>query len=256
MQLNLGARFAAEEHWPAGDWGVDLDPLEYAFMGSGDAVGFRRSESHDGSVSLQVCYFVCVGGSVYYSEGTGASHLGFEDIDGDGLADHVLKRDGDSAVRTRRNEIGKANLLWRVHRPLGGSVEIDYRREGNLVVPREVAGNAPVDESDDRTAVVDMPSSQWVLSDVVVRDGVEGVSGAQGMHTYRTRIETYGDGIYHRDERMDLGYRRVTTTVLGEDEDGNGVSAMSVEEVDYRNEDIYRRGLVARSALRDGYGML
>ncbi|WP_437646447.1 SpvB/TcaC N-terminal domain-containing protein [Sorangium sp. So ce362] len=254
VQLNLGARFAAEEHWPAGDWGVNLDPLEYAFMGSGDAVGFRRSESHDGSVSLQVCYFVCVGGSVYYSEGTGASHLGFEDIDGDGLADHVLKRDGDSAVRTRRNAIGKANLLWRVHRPLGGSVEIDYRREGNLVVPREVAGNAPVDESDDRTAVVDMPSSQWVLSDVVVRDGVEGVSGAHGVHTYRTRIETYGDGIYHRDERMDLGYRHVTTTVLGEDE--AGVSAMSVEEVEYRNEDIYRRGLVARSALRDGEGML
>ncbi|WP_437576739.1 hypothetical protein [Sorangium sp. So ce887] len=33
VQLNLGARFAAEEHWPAGDWGVNLDPLEYAFMG-------------------------------------------------------------------------------------------------------------------------------------------------------------------------------------------------------------------------------
>ncbi|XYH97300.1 SpvB/TcaC N-terminal domain-containing protein [Sorangium sp. So ce1128] len=263
VQLNLGDRFAAEEEWPAGGWGVELDPPEYAFMGSGDAVGFRRSESLDGSVSLQVCYFVCVGGSVYYSEGTGASHLGFEDIDGDGLADHVLKRDGDSAVRARRNTIGKANLLWRVHRPLGGSVEIDFRREGNLVVPREVAGDAPVDddglpvddagtEIDDRTAAVDMPSSQWVLSDVVVRDGVEGVSGAQGVHTYRTRIDTYGDGIYHRDERVDLGYRRVTTMALGED----AVSAMSVEEVEYENEDIYRRGLLARSTLRDGEGML
>ncbi|MGK3969872.1 RHS repeat-associated core domain-containing protein [Sorangium sp. So ce118] len=263
VQLNLGDRFAAEEQWPAGSWGVELDPREYAFMGSGDAVGFRRSESLDGSVSLQVCYFVCVGGSVYYSEGTGASHLAFEDIDGDGLADHVLKRDGDSAVRARRNTIGKANLLWRVHRPLGGSFEVDYRREGNLVVPREVPGDAPVDESglpvddarteiDDRTAAVDMPSSQWVLSDVVVRDGLEGVSGAQGVHTYRTRIETYGDGVYHRDERVDLGYRRITTTALGED----AVSAMSVEEVEHENEDVYRRGLVARSTLRDGEGML
>ncbi|KYF90924.1 hypothetical protein BE20_32760 [Sorangium cellulosum] len=64
----------------------------------------------------------------------GAAH-----IDGDGLADHVLKRDGDSEVRARKNAIGKANLLWRVHRPLGGSVELDYWREGNLVVPRQVA---------------------------------------------------------------------------------------------------------------------
>ncbi|XYH97303.1 toxin TcdB middle/N-terminal domain-containing protein [Sorangium sp. So ce1128] len=227
-------------------------------------MGFPRTESYDGSFEVQVCYFVWIEGSVYYSEGTGASQLEFEDIDGDGLADHVLKRDGDSAVRARRNTIGKANLLWRVHRPLGGSVEIDYRREGNLVVPSEAAaGDAPVDESglpvddahtevDDRTAVVDMPSSQWVLSDVVVRDGVEGVSGAQGVHTYRTRIDTYGDGIYHRDERVDLGYRRVTTTMLGDD----AVSAMSVEEVEYRNEDVYRRGLVARSTLRDGEGML
>ncbi|WP_437951376.1 SpvB/TcaC N-terminal domain-containing protein [Sorangium sp. So ce296] len=265
VQLNLGDRFAAEEQWPAGAWGVNIDPQEYTFMGGGDAVGFRRSESLDGSVSLQVCYFVCIGGSVYYSEGSGGSQLGFEDIDGDGLADHVLKRDGDSAVRARKNAIGKANLLWRVHRPLGGSVELDYRREGNLVVPREVAGNAPVDDSglpaddastaiDDRTAVVDMPSSQWVLSDVVARDGVEGVSGAHGVHTYWTQIGTYGDGVYHRDERLDLGYRRVTTTTLGQDEDG--VSAMSVEEVDYRNEDIYRRGLAARSTLRDGDGML
>ncbi|WP_437316413.1 SpvB/TcaC N-terminal domain-containing protein [Sorangium sp. So ce385] len=265
VQLNLGDRFAAEEQWPAGAWGVNIDPQEYTFMGGGDAVGFRRSESLDGSVSLQVCYFVCIGGSVYYSEGSGGSQLGFEDIDGDGLADHVLKRDGDSAVRARRNVIGKANLLWRVHRPLGGSVEIDYRREGNLVVPREVAANAPVDESglpaddastaiDDRTAVVDMPSSQWVLSDVVVRDGVEGVSGAHGVHTYRTQIGTHGDGVYHRDERLDLGYRRVATTTLGEVE--NGVSAISVEEVDYRNEDVYRRGLAARSTLRDGEGML
>ncbi|WP_437812092.1 SpvB/TcaC N-terminal domain-containing protein [Sorangium sp. So ce1078] len=263
VQLNLGDRFTAEEEWPAGAWGVNIDPPEYAFMGSGDAVGFRRSESLDGSVSLQVCYFVCVGGSVYYSEGTGASHLGFEDIDGDGLADHVLKRDGDSAVRARRNTIGKANLLWRVHRPLGGSVEIDYRREGNLVVPRDVLTGGPVDESglplddartelDDRTAVVDMPSSQWVLSDVVVRDGMEGVSGAQGVHTYRTQLDTYGDGVYHRDERLDLGYKHVTTTALGED----GVAAMSVEEVEYENEDVYRRGLVKRSTLRDGDGML
>ncbi|XXY54980.1 hypothetical protein WME91_27995 [Sorangium sp. So ce269] len=131
------------------------------------------------------------------------------------------------------------------------------------MVPREVAGDAPVDESglpvddarteiDDRTAAVDMQSSQWVLSDVVVRDGVEGVSGAQGAHMYRTRIETYADGVYHRDERVDLGYRRVTTTVLGED----GVAAMPVEEVEYENEDVYRRGLVARSTLRDGEGML
>ncbi|WP_437956878.1 SpvB/TcaC N-terminal domain-containing protein [Sorangium sp. So ce119] len=263
VQLNLGDRFAAEEEWPAGGWGVNIDPPEYAFMGSGDAVSFRRSESLDGSVSLQVCYFVCIGGSVYYSEGTGASHLGFEDIDGDGLADHVLKQDGDSAVRARRNTIGKANLLWRVHRPLGGSVEIDYRREGNLVVPREVPAGGPVDENglpmddarteaDDRTAAVDMPSSQWVLSDVVVRDGVEGVSGAHGVHTYRTRIETFVDGVYHRDERVDLGYRHVTTTTLDED----GVSAMAIEEAGYWNEDVYRRGFLARSALRDGDGML
>lgn len=119
VQLNLGSRFAPEESWPAGAWGVSIDPPEYAFMGGGDAVSFRRSESYEGSFKVDVCYFVCVGGSVFYSEGAGSSHLAFEDIDGDGLQDHVLKRDGDATVYARVNALGKTNLLRRVSRPLG-----------------------------------------------------------------------------------------------------------------------------------------
>ncbi|WP_242515706.1 SpvB/TcaC N-terminal domain-containing protein [Sorangium cellulosum] len=247
VQLNLGSAFAPEESWPAGAWGVSIDPPEYTFMGGGDAVSFRRSESYEGSFSVEVCYFLCVGGSVFYSEGSGSSQLGFEDIDGDGLADHVLKRDGDEVVYARVNALGKTNLLRRVDRPLGGSVELDYRREGNLVVPGE-GGPDEVDSA----PLVDMPSSQWVLSDVTVRDGVEETPGVHGVHAYRTSIETHSDGIYDRDERTHLGYGLVTTTALAED----GVTAMSVEDLEHYNHDFYRRGFVARSTLRDGDGML
>ncbi|WP_437523831.1 SpvB/TcaC N-terminal domain-containing protein [Sorangium sp. So ce726] len=247
VQLNLGSRFAPEESWPAGAWGVSIDPPEYAFMGGGDAVSFRRSESYEGSFKVDVCYFVCVGGSVFYSEGAGSSHLAFEDIDGDGLQDHVLKRDGDAMVYARVNALGKTNLLRRVSRPLGGSIELDYQREGNLVVPSEGALGEM-----DRAPQVDMPSSQWVLSEVTVRDGVEGAPGVYGVHAYRTSIATRADGVYDREERVELGYGLVTTTALGED----GVTAMSSEDVEHLNHDVYRRGFVARSTLRDGDGLL
>ncbi|AUX48099.1 uncharacterized protein SOCE26_096290 [Sorangium cellulosum] len=247
VQVNLGSSFGAEERWPAGAWGVEIDPPDYAFMGSGDALGFRRSKSYEGSFKVEVCYFICVGGTGFYSEGSGSSHLGLEDIDGDGLADHVLKRDGDAAVYARVNAIGKANLLRQVNRPLGGSVVLDYRREGNLVVPSEGAL-----EEVDRAPQVDMPSSQWVLSEVTVDDGMAGLPGVHGVHTYRTNIETHADGVYDRDERVELGYGRVTTTALGED----GATAMSIEDVEYVNHDVYRRGFVARSTLRDGEGLL
>ncbi|WP_438039921.1 toxin TcdB middle/N-terminal domain-containing protein [Sorangium sp. So ce128] len=245
VQLNLGSRFAPEESWPAGAWGVSIDPPEYAFMGGGDAVSFRRSESYEGSFKVDVCYFVCVGGSVFYSEGAGSSHLAFEDIDGDGLQDHVLKRDGDATVYARVNTLGKTNLLRRVSRPLGGSIELDYQREGNLVVPSEGALGEM-----DRAPQVDMPSSQWVLSEVTVHDGVGGAPGVYGVHAYRTSIATHADGVYDREERVELGYGLVTTTALGED----GVTAMSSEDVEHLNHDVYRRGLVARATLRDGDG--
>ncbi|MDC0684136.1 hypothetical protein [Sorangium atrum] len=49
------------------------------------------------------------------------------------------KPDGDATVYARVNALGKTNLLRRVSRPLGGSIELDYQREGNLVVPSEGA---------------------------------------------------------------------------------------------------------------------
>ncbi|WP_437896300.1 toxin TcdB middle/N-terminal domain-containing protein [Sorangium sp. So ce124] len=124
---------------------------------------------------------------MFYFEGSGSSHLAFEDIDGDCLADHVLNRDGDAKAYARVNAIGKADLLRQANMPLCGSVELDYMREGNLVLPSE----GPMDEADGAPRV-DMPSSQWVLSAVTLRDGWRARGGTRRAHVQDAHRDVRG----------------------------------------------------------------
>src|SRR5262249_33013951 len=134
VKLNLGDRFAPEQRWPIPGWApLDIDPPDYQFLPSGDALAFRRGQEVNFSFSLKACFVLCVGGSAFHSQGPSWAQLGFEDIDGDGRVDHVLKLDGNASVYTKLNQVGKSNLLKTIGRPLGGTIELDYKREGNKV---------------------------------------------------------------------------------------------------------------------------
>ncbi len=132
-----------------------------------------------------------VGGDATYRRVSGFA-LTLQDIDGDGFADHVLKaekapRSDNSAVWVRLNQMSKSNLLRRVERPLGGSIDLNYVRTGNTV---------------------DMPESRWVMSEVVVHDGrADGTPGHDIASSY-----TYAGGKYDRREREFLGFDRTTET--------------------------------------------
>ncbi len=152
-----------------------------------------------------------------------------QDIDGDGLVDHVYAN--GERIYARLNRTGRTNLLRSVTRPLGGSFTLDYRRAGNTV---------------------DMPQSRWVLSEVSVSDGLRegplgGVFAGDGSsHSQRMEYD-YADGRYDRTEREFYGFETVTERRL----DCDGGVLMTTERKFY-NSDFYRKGLESRARVCDG----
>ncbi|WP_437911069.1 toxin TcdB middle/N-terminal domain-containing protein [Sorangium sp. So ce327] len=140
-----------------------------------------------------------------------------------------MLRESDPALRARLNLTGKTNRLSRVVRPLGGSIRLDYAREGN-----KVAYASSPDELS-----VDMPGSKWVLSRVEVDDGM-------GTPAYVHTFDYHQSGFYDRAEREDYGFAQVTATR----EDGSQIVTR------YHNQDYYRRGLVAEVIEQDAEGRL
>jgi len=153
------------------------------------------------------------------------SQVEFVDIDGDGLPDHVFKGGAlFSDVQVKRNLAGEVNLLKSVDRPLGGGFELFYTRTGNKV-DYSVPGN-----------IVDMPHSQWALTEVKLADGMK--------NTYETSY-AYGPGFYSRAEREFYGFKSVT------ENRGAGGDAVTVVNT-YDNQDYYRKGLLISSVTRAG----
>jgi RHS repeat-associated protein len=151
----------------------------------------------------------------------GGFELGLQDINGDGLVDHVLKNDKTRDVWARLNQLEKANLLKRVVRPLGGSFDLAYdQRAGNTV---------------------DMPQSRWLLSKVTVHDGrtPAGAPPRTGHDLETTYV--YSGGRHDRIEREFLGFAKVERT----NPDGTRV----VQE--FLNETVLRKGLLVSERLLD-----
>ncbi|MGK3963945.1 SpvB/TcaC N-terminal domain-containing protein [Sorangium sp. So ce1667] len=247
VRLNLGDGFGPEEKWSAPavsgglPWGV---PLEKDFTkeinGSNDALAFSETTAFNAGYGVPIKIttpYVCIVVEIAAQLGLndGRSELGWDDLDGDGTVDHVLKlsdgmlRESDAALRARLNLTGKTNRLSRVVRPLGGSFALNYEREGNKVAHA----------SDPGELSVDMPGSKWVLSRVEVDDGM-------GTPAYVHTFDYHQSGFYDRAEREDYGFAQVTATR----EDGSQIVTR------YHNQDYYRRGLVAAVIEQDGEGRL
>ena len=162
VKLNLGDRFAPEQEIPLASWpaGASLGaPGTLAGLGLGDAdgVSFTIGSGSSGSVTFSgQTYIFEYGGTTTWASEDNQTSQAFEDIDGDGTMDQVLKANGNATVYARINQTGKTNLLKHVSRPLGGGFDLDYSREGNQV---------------DSTVAIDNPRNQWVLSKVSLDDG-------------------------------------------------------------------------------------
>lgn len=230
VRLNRGDHFDANDTLiavPKWDSSIDGDS-DFTFSGNiNDSLGFRRSKTFTTSFSVKVCFILCVGGSGFYSNGSSWSHSSLEDIDGDGRPDMVFKSVNDGEVYAKRNLLPDTlNLLQKVNRPLGGSIDVEYERSGNLV-------------RRDLTPMIDAPSNQYVMSRVDVSDG-------EGNHYVRSF--SYDHSAFHdRTEREDYGFAKVTTKRLLQ-----SGATYSSDEVNYHNQDFYRKGLVSRTVTRGG----
>jgi RHS repeat-associated protein len=230
VKLNLGDRWGEEQTWKDDTaWGSASD-LHFGLFRCRDALSSTGDRNVNGSAGAPICIPLEFVGIQIEISGQGSGALGsgeisFEDFDGDGLADRVLKG-SDSTVYVKLNQAAKANLLVEVDRPLGGAIALDYRRQGNRVGRAE----------DGRR--IDMPASQWVLASAAVTDG-------RG-NEYRTEYEYFNDAFYDRAERESYGYARVRATLP----DGSTVDRT------FHNQDLYSRHLMTKAVVADAAGNL
>ncbi len=238
VKLNRGDGWEPEQRWPIPGWGTSLGTgyVIPGVMRCVDAVSYNGNIAANLSLGFAGCFTIIppvpvlglqfeITGQVNGSGG--GLQLTFQDLDGDGLPDHVLKKRDDPNVYVKLNQAEQANLLTAVHRPLGGSFELTYARQGNKVGP-----------SGDGLRKVDMPSTQWVLASVTENDG-------RG-NSYTTRYDYFDESYQDRAEREPYGFARVKTTRP----DGSTIDRR------YKNQDFYQRRLVEREEIADSTGHL
>ena len=230
VQLNLGDGWDREQRWYVPRWPTSIGD---GYNPGGifqclDAVTFSGHVEVNGSVGVPLCIplvppIPILGLQIEISaQASGSTSSGMQlfldDVDGDGLADHVLKKAGDSSVYVKRNQAGRVNLLRTVRRPLGSTIELSYERRGNHP---------------------DMPFSHWVLSKVSVADG-------RGSAPSVTRYQYGNDAFYDRAERESYGYADLRIT----QPDGSTIAR------DYLNRDFYSRHRMTKEVLADAAGNL
>ncbi len=138
------------------------------------------------------------------------------DLDGDGLADHVLRIPGFGTY-WKRNISGRYGQLTGINLPQGGNVRLEYA---------------------EKYGTTDNPNFKYVLSKVTMNDGCnETVPEIKhGNHSVTTVYE-YEDGYYDRQKKDFFGFRVVKTT--------NADGTYQVDE--YNTEEYYAKGSLKKS---------
>jgi RHS repeat-associated protein len=223
VKLNMGDHFGPETTLSIPDWEVDDRLPAEDLLAAPDGVGYSTMAGWSASAHFQVCFILCVGGSAFYSRDNGGTNMRFEDVDGDGKPDQVLKIAGDPNVYVKLNQTGKTNLLRTVHRPLGGTIAIDYARVGNHV---DLAASPKVD----------MPGNLWALASTASSSGQPDSQPGPLLETvdYSTFGSGLADGFYDRRERESYGFGDVKTVFP---EEGTSVARR------FANQDYYQKGL-------------
>lgn len=154
----------------------------------------------NGNIGIDFNWFVVYGVSFNMSCSggngvSGSSSINFvnttmTDLDGDGLADHVLRIPG-RATYWKRNISGTYGQLRQINLPQGGNVQIEYAEQ---------------------YSTPDNPNFKYVMSKVIISDGCGDVLPAidSGNHSVIT-IYKYKDGYYDRARKDFYGFGTVTT---------------------------------------------
>ncbi|TMQ12501.1 MAG: hypothetical protein E6J91_20700, partial [Deltaproteobacteria bacterium] len=182
--INTGAGFALPVPWN----GVPTNDItESANLSVGGGLYFTIGIP----LCLAACYLIINPGGDFNASMDRQEVL-LRDVNGDGFPD-FLTSTGSDELFVGTNLIGRTNLLRKVTRPLGATIELDYTREGNTF---------------------EQPQSHFALSRVVTFDGVAG----DWRHSnpgadFQLMTYTYDGGFYDRREREFYGYAKVTSTM-------------------------------------------
>ena len=212
--------------------GLSVTPLNIGLLKGANSIGMTSAVSFSGNISTGMTANISIPvGSVAinipFNGGAGVNAAGningvsvsMLDMDGDGLADRVLRIPGrNGAVYVQRNLLGKVGLLKKIKLPQGGSYELKYKREGNTV---------------------ELPQCKYVLSEVTARSGLKTKTGNEQAYT---TYYTYEDGYYNRIEKEFYGFKTVRSK--------NAVGTET--ETEYYIDSYYRKGMVKREIIRNG----
>ena len=179
-----------------------------------------KAESWAGSANVTI-FFVNVSGSYSYTRSYRTQQLTLADMDGDGLADRVLRSGNENraAIQVQRNLMGGGNLLKTVHRPFGGRIDLNYERT--------------------RSSEAD-PNSRWVLKESTLgNDEDYPYESDQLFSAPLATTYQYRSPYYDRYEKEFYGFRTVT------EERGDGRYTV----IDYYNRDYWKQGLVDRTSV-------
>ena len=151
------------------------------------------------------------------------------DLDGDGLADHVLRIPG-VGIYWKRNISGLYGKISRVNLPQGGNVGIDYA---------------------EKFGTPENPNFKYVMSKVTINDGCDYATQEvnHGAHSTVT-IFDYGKGYYDRDAKEFYGFDKVITkTFVGYDNNDvdKNYPLYITQEDEYYKDLYYRKGFLKES---------
>ena len=208
--------FNAENFSNSLDWNTSVT------LGLSGSVGANLNIGIDILIPLPPFYIGTINITVSGGAGANASttvsgaSVRMTDLDGDGLADHVLRIPGFGTY-WKRNISGRYGQLTGINLPQGGNVRLEYAEQYGT--PRN-------------------PNFKYVLSKVTMNDGCnETVPEIKhGNHSVTTVYE-YKDGYYDRQKKEFYGFRIVKTT--------NADGTYQVDE--YNTEEYYAKGSLKKS---------
>ena len=208
--------FNAENFSNSLDWNTSVT------VGLSGSVGANLNIGIDILIPLPPFYIGTINITVSGGAGANAStsingaSVKMMDLDGDGLADHVLRIPGFGTY-WKRNISGRYGQLTGINLPQGGNVRLEYAEQYGT--PRN-------------------PNFKYVLSKVTMNDGCKETVPEikHGNHSVTTVYE-YKDGYYDRQKKEFYGFRIVKTT--------NADGTYQVDE--YNTEEYYTKGSLKKS---------
>ena len=214
VRLNTGAGFTGGIPWPGGHGKIAED--KHISLGGGAYFTVCIP-----LVPPVIVSKLCFNPGVNFSTSMGRPEVSFRDMDGDGFVDHVFS-ERDRQLSVALNPIGRTNLLKRVLRPMGATIDLEYTRDGNTF---------------------ELPQSRWTMTRVATFDGHVGEGADRQVTRYR-----YSAPNYNRLERDFYGYASVVEEHLDTLSFDSLFRSITRE---FRTDSYYTKGLLAKETLRD-----